>query len=118
MIVEGEVKAQHLSEDHARGIAALPRATKDYERNPTTEASDPYRLVDIATRAIQLMFPGTAEDDIELPAFAYPHVPSARAIVRQHIEMITSTTGAAAGLCPGGASGVTGATSGSVLGGC
>ena len=65
---------------------ALRRATNDYERDPETEADDPYRPFDIATCAIQLMFPGTEEDDIELPAFEYPHVPSARSIAREHIE--------------------------------
>ena len=35
-----------------------------------------------------MMFPGTEEDEIEPPAFEYPHVPSARNIVREHIEML------------------------------
>lgn len=35
-----------------------------------------------------MMFPGTEEDEIEPPAFEYPHVPSARSIVREHIEML------------------------------
>jgi hypothetical protein len=71
---------------------ALRAARKDYERDHKTAGSDSYRLLDIATRAIQLLFPGTDEDDIDLPASEYPHVPSARSIVRDRIEMMVAVT--------------------------
>jgi hypothetical protein len=35
---------------------------------------------------------GTDEHDIELPAFEYPHVPSARRFVREHIEVLEAVT--------------------------
>ena len=39
-----------------------PAAMRDFQRDRKTDGGDPYRPFDIATRAIQLMFPGTKED--------------------------------------------------------
>jgi hypothetical protein len=54
--------------------AALRRAKTEYERDPATDADDSFRPFDIATRAIQLMFPGMGEgcvlrwEDVDLQA--------------------------------------------------
>jgi hypothetical protein len=71
-------------------LGVAPRAAhRDYDRDCKTDGGDPYCSFDIATRAIQLMFrSGANEEDIELPSFEYSHVPSARSIVREHIERL------------------------------
>jgi hypothetical protein len=87
----------------------LKQVEADYDReaehDPRLGLDDPYRPFDIATRAIKLLYPGTTDDQIELPAFKNPGVPSALTIVKGYIEPAGGGGGrertAIGGACPG-----------------
>ena len=73
---------------------ALRKATRAYDAEAKANTGDSgpgpgdyYRPFDIAQRAIELMFPGIQEEDIELPAWEFPNLPSAREVVMHHLEM-------------------------------
>jgi hypothetical protein len=77
---------------------ALRRAIRAYNREAAAHPEeglgpgDWYRPFDIAHRAIELMFPGIQEEDIELPEWEFPRLPTPRQVVLYHLEM----TGASA----------------------
>jgi hypothetical protein len=71
---------------------ALRRATRAYNREAAAHPEKGlgpgnwYRPFDIAQRAIELMFPGIQEEDIELPEWEFPRLPTARQVVLYHLS--------------------------------
>ena len=88
MPVNGSSPGSQLTVDQA-----LHRATRAHKHEAAAHLEeglgwgDWYRPIHIAQRAVALMFPGIQEEDIELPEWELPRLPTPRQIVLYcHLE--------------------------------